>query len=143
MHSCGFVARVHIIVSELLFISKLSEHNSEKKGVEDMVNIDMYNFEEEVTQCDAEVFLVFSSARCSFCRDLKRLIQVLQRVLTDVKFCWVDTEKEPNLAAKFSVTHLPVSIVFEKGKEKARAVGALTKSDIYRLLDRTIKVTAK
>ena len=104
-----------------------------------MLNIDLYNFEEEVLGCDAEVFLVFSSARCGYCRDLKRLLGILQRTLTDVKFCCVDTDTEKSLAEKFSVTRLPTSLVFSKGSVKARREGALTKAEVYELLERKDK----
>ena len=102
-----------------------------------MVDINIYNFEEEVLACNSDVFLIFSSAKCSYCRDLKRLVQILQRVLTDVKFCCVDVDAEKNLAARFSVTRLPTSVVFYKGEVKARAEGALTKAEVYSLLQRS------
>ena len=104
-----------------------------------MVDINIYNFEEEVLGCKSEVFVIFSASRCSYCRDLKRLVQILQRVLTDVKFCCVDVDAEKNLAAKFSVTSLPTSVVFFEGEVKARAEGALTKAEVYALLQRNPK----
>lgn len=106
-----------------------------------MVDINIYNFEEEVLSCNCDVFLIFSSARCSYCRDLKRLVQILQRVLSDVKFCCVDVDAEKNLATKYSVTRLPTSVVFSKGEVKARAEGALTKAEVYSLLQRSPKST--
>ncbi|MBE6738383.1 MAG: thioredoxin family protein [Ruminococcaceae bacterium] len=99
-----------------------------------MLEITEYNFDEEITQCKAKVFLVFSSARCSFCRDLKQLTAVLQRVLTDVKFCFADVDKERGLAARFGINRLPVSIVFENGKEEARREGAMTKAEVFDVL---------
>ena len=102
-----------------------------------MVDINIFNFEEEVLACNSDVFLIFSSAKCSYCRDLKRLVQILQRVLNDVKFCCADVEAEKNLATKFSVTRLPTSIVFKNGEAKARAEGALTKAEVYSLLQRS------
>lgn len=108
-----------------------------------MVEITSENFEEEIEKCNTEVFVVFSSARCSYCRDLKRLVRVLQRVLTDIKFCSVNVDMERSLAAKYQVNRLPLSIVFENGKEKVRAEGALTKSEVYKLLGRTIRIAVK
>lgn len=100
-----------------------------------MLEITEFNFEEEISQCESKVFLVFSSVRCSFCRDLKQLLGVLQRVLTDVKFCYADVDKERVLAARFGVNHLPVSIVFKNGKEKDRREGALTKAEVFDILE--------
>lgn len=99
-----------------------------------MLEITEFNFEEEIIRCKAKVFLVFSSARCSFCRDLKQLTGVLQRVITDVKFCFADVDKERCLATQFGVHRLPVSVVFENGKEKARREGALTKAEVFDVL---------
>ncbi len=105
-----------------------------------MLEITELNFEEEILECETKVFLVFSSARCSFCRDLKQLTGVLQRVITDVKFCFADVDKERSLATRFGVTRLPVSVVFENGKEKARREGALTKAEVFDMLQIKHKV---
>ena len=99
-----------------------------------MLEINEINFEEEVERCESKVFLIFSSVRCSFCRDLKQLAGVLQRVITDVKFCFADVDEERSLATRFGVHRLPVSIVFEGGKEQTRREGALTKAEVFDIL---------
>jgi len=99
-----------------------------------VLEITEYNFREEIEECETKVFLIFSSARCGYCRDLKRLAEILQRVVTDVKFCFADVDKERSLATRFGVHRLPVSIVFEGGKEQTRREGALTKAEVFDIL---------
>lgn len=101
-----------------------------------MLRINSENFKEEVLECEAQIFVMFTSQRCSFCKDLERLTELLQRVLTDVKFCSVDVDKNRELAAKYSVTRVPVSVVFKDSREVARREGALTKAEVYKLLGR-------
>ena len=105
-----------------------------------MLRIGTENFEEEVMECDAPVFVMFSSRRCGFCKDLERLTEVLQRVLTDVKFCYVDVDKDRELSAKYSVTRVPTSIVFKNSREVNRREGALTKAEVYKLLGKKTAV---
>ena len=110
-----------------------------KKG-DCMLRINSVNFAEEVLECDAQVFVMFTSENCSFCKDLERLTEMLQRVLGDVKFCRVDVDKNRELASKYSVTRVPTSIVFKNSRESARREGALTKAEVYKLLGKKQKV---
>ncbi|MBR3972150.1 MAG: thioredoxin fold domain-containing protein [Ruminococcus sp.] len=101
-----------------------------------MLRINSENFQEEVMECDAQVFVIFSSERCSFCKDLERLTEILQRVLTDVKFCRIDVDKNRELATKYSVSRVPTSVIFKDSQETVRREGALTKAEVYKLLGR-------
>lgn len=101
-----------------------------------MLRINSENFKEEVMECEAQVFLVFSSEKCSFCKDLERLTEILQRVLTDIKFCIIDVDRNTELASKYSVTRVPTSVVFKDAREVSRREGAMTKAEVYKLLGR-------
>lgn len=101
-----------------------------------MIRISKEMFEKEVLGCSSKVFVVFTSARCSFCKNMEKMADTVQHELTDVKFCIVDTDKEPLLTKRFSISGVPTSIVFSEGRVIGRATGALTKAQVYGMLDR-------
>ena len=47
----------------------------------------------------------------------------------------VNVDEQPELAEKFSVMSIPTLLVFEQGKVKNGAVGAMAKSNILALVD--------
>lgn len=63
-------------------------------------------------------------------------MDLVQREITDVKFCTCLADREKELASRYSVRSVPTCIVFEKGQEKSRKSGQLTKKEIYTLLSK-------
>ncbi len=101
-----------------------------------MIQLDAKTFEEEIKENKSKAFVVFTSHRCPVCTRIEPVLTAAVSEHRNVKFCKVDTDSEPELAMEYSVRSVPMSIAFENGQEKARAVGLLGKREIYEMLSK-------
>ena len=101
-----------------------------------MVHLNSEIFEEEVIKCKVKVLVMFTTEGCAYCKNMEPLMNLIQREITDVKFCTCLADRENELAGRYSIRSVPVCIVFENGQEKCRKTGQLTKKEIYTLLSK-------
>ena len=55
--------------------------------------------------------LVFVSGRCPYCRYFERTVAKLKLKFPEIKFEFVDVERNPELAKRFEVEMLPTTIL--------------------------------
>lgn len=67
------------------------------------------------------VLLEFSSKNCQYCVAMQPVTQQLTQEGIAIRH--VDVDKEPALAVRYSVRHLPTYVIISGGKEAARLVG--------------------
>ncbi len=101
-----------------------------------MIEICTEIFEDEIIRSQGMVLLEFTAQWCGVCRSVERLVDTVGHEIPDVKFCFADVDKNPELARKFSVRGVPTFIVFDEGELRSRKAGALTKRDLYEMLGR-------
>ena len=101
-----------------------------------MLQISAESFESEVIECEGVVLVEFTADWCGVCKRSEKLFSDAEKELTDVKFCFVDIDRDKELADKFSVRGVPTIVVFCSGEVKSRKTGALTKADLYSMLGR-------
>ena len=94
------------------------------------------NFEQEVIQATQPVCIDFWAPWCGPCRMLAPLMEELAEEEPTVKFCKVNVDEEPGLAAQFGVSSIPTLVVMKGGKVTAKTVGACPKSEILALMNR-------
>ena len=99
-----------------------------------MIQVGTEDFEKEVIKCEGTVLVEFTADWCGICKRSQKIFADAERKLTDVKFCFVDIEKDKELSEKFSVRGVPTTFVFKDGDVKARKTGALTKGDLHAML---------
>lgn len=100
------------------------------------VHVTSANFEEEVLKSKIPVIVDFWAEWCPPCRRLAPVFEELSREYSGkVKFCKVNTEEEPQLAAQFGITSIPTMIIFKNGKIADSITGAYPKEMIKQRID--------
>lgn len=99
-----------------------------------MIQVGTEDFEKEVIKDEGTVLVEFTADWCGICKRSEKVFAVVQKELPDVKFCFVDIEKDKELAEKFSIKGVPTTLIFKDGGLSARRTGALTKGDLYEML---------
>ena len=99
-----------------------------------MIQVGTDDFEKEVIKDEGTVLVEFTAVWCSVCKRTEKIFSAVEKEQPDVKFCFVDIEKDKELAEKFSIKGVPTTFVFKNGGLSARRTGALTKGDLYEML---------
>ena len=93
------------------------------------------NFEQEVLRADRPVCFDFGAPCCGPCRMHTPIIDELAEEETAVKFCKVNVDEEPGLAAQFGVNTIPTLLFCKDGALTGRTVGFRPKAELKKLID--------
>jgi thioredoxin len=81
----------------------------------------------------------FTAAWCGPCRALGAVLAVLAAELGDcVRFVAIDTDRDPDLAQRFSVRSMPTLVLWRDGREVGRVVGARPRAFVRGVIDRAL-----
>lgn len=95
-----------------------------------VVVITKENFDTEVMQAAQPVIIDFWATWCGPCQMMGPVVEELADEIPDVKFCKVNVDEQPELAAKFGVMSIPTFIMIKDGKEVKKTMGAMPKSEL-------------
>ena len=98
------------------------------------MNIDKYNFENEVMNSDKPVLLDFWASWCGPCRMVSPVIDEIAGERSDVKVGKINVDEQPELARQFGVMSIPTLIVMKNGQIVSKAAGARPKNASLALL---------
>lgn len=99
-----------------------------------VIKISNENFTNEVLNSDKPVLLDFYADWCGPCRMVGPIVSEISDERSDIKVGKINVDEEPELAAKFDVTSIPMLAVIKDGKLENKAVGNRPKEQIESML---------
>lgn len=95
-----------------------------------VIKVNLENFAQEVLKSEKRVLVDFYADWCGPCKMMAAEIDAFAEETTKVKVCKLNVDESTDLAMTFGVMSIPTVILFEKGQEVKRFVGAKEKHQI-------------
>lgn len=117
--------------------SKAGAKTAGKAG--SVINVTDQNFDREVLKSDKPVLVDFWATWCPPCRMQGPIVEEVAGELgAKVKVVKLDTDANPNTAAKYDIRSIPALFVFKNGKVVEQVVGLRPKDQLLGLLKKHI-----
>lgn len=99
-----------------------------------VISITKENFQQEVLNSDKTVLLDFYADWCMPCKMVGPILAEIADERSDVKVGKINVDLEPELAAAFSVSSIPMLAVMKNGELANASVGLRPKDEILAML---------
>jgi len=106
---------------------------------ENALKITDSNFDSEVTKSTVPVLVDFWAEWCGPCRLMSPILEELAPLYKGkLKIGKLNVDDSQDAPAQFGVMNIPTMILFKGGKEVERIVGALSKNELQKKVDRVL-----
>ncbi|HYN83800.1 MAG TPA: thioredoxin [Pyrinomonadaceae bacterium] len=97
------------------------------------------NFEAEVLRSDKPVLVDFWAPWCGPCRLLAPTVEaVAEKYSGAARVVKLNVDDNPGVSQRYGIKGIPTLILFRDGKEEERVVGATSKENISRMIDKHV-----
>ena len=95
------------------------------------------NFETTISNSDIPVLVEFWASWCPPCKMMEPILDELSEELSNkVKIVKINTDQNPSISKQYQIMSVPTIIIFDKGREVARSIGAQSKQQIINMFKR-------
>jgi len=102
------------------------------------------NFDVEVLEETLPVLVDFWASWCPPCKMVEPVVEELERELAGkVKVGKLNVDQNPGIADRYHIKGVPTFILFVRGREVARRVGAQSKDQLRRFLEEYLALSTK
>ena len=128
------ILRIAALVLAVTLLTGCNGTSEKQTGTGKVIHVTNETFEELVLDSEKTVLLDFWASWCGPCQQIAPILEEMAQERSDVVICKVNVDEEPELAAQFGVTGIPMLVVMEDGQIVNEAVGARPKAEIEKLL---------
>ena len=128
------ILRIAALVLAVTLLTGCDGTSEKQTGTGKVIHVTNETFEELVLDSEKTVLLDFWASWCGPCQQIAPILEEMAQERSDVVICKVNVDEEPELAAQFGVTGIPMLVVMEDGQIVNEAVGARPKAEIEKLL---------
>ena len=108
-----------------------------RNNMSEILELNDENFTKEVKLSEKSVVLVdFYATWCGPCQMMHPILEEVakEEQLNHVKFCRVDVDKAPRMAARYGIISVPTLLVFHQGQIVNMQVGLQTKENLENMV---------
>lgn len=95
-----------------------------------MIVLTKDNFEKEISAFEGAAVIDLYADWCAPCKMLAPIVAELEAELTDIKFCKVNVDNEPEIAAAFKVSSIPMIAIVKNNTFVDFKVGYTPKDEL-------------
>ncbi|MCI5690220.1 MAG: thioredoxin [Clostridiales bacterium] len=99
-----------------------------------VTNINLENFDQQVTNAASPVLVDFWAAWCGPCSMLSPVVEELAQEHPEIAFGKVNVDEAPELAQKYQISAIPTLLLFRDGKPVDMSVGVKSKKELEAFL---------